>query len=609
MRVSAPPSMLADASARVLALLAAGHSGDAAQLARQLCSQAPTQAEHWVVLARACSALADHQAAGGAYAQAHAMASARQQLPVCMEYAGWLQARGNTAAACRLLAGCTAHNADSRLLLARLALDSNNPALAVEQLLRLHEQETLPAAVTALLALFQQHEQGLAAEHALQQWLAGPSATAAGWATLARLQRERGAVAAALDTTEQGLSAWPHDAPLSDLRSGLLQDLGQAAPALDNARTLCAIHPQYLPGLTTLANLLWEHGERLGHVDHPASPLLAALRRAPQHKALRIEVVSFLHNMGEHERALQSLRPLLNDDNDALAQWYLGNLLASTGQLEQADLAYQRAERSFASHPALLNARTRLALRRRRIEQAGQLARRNLAAAPHNQEALSLLSLVWRLLDDSRYHWLCDYTRLVAHLPVLSPPGSTDLQTLLPDLRIHLGHLHQGSGQPLVQSVRQGSQTSGRLFGGDHALLRATQAALHHTTRRWLSQLPADARHPFLSRRQADLRMVGSWSVAMGAGGHHANHIHSQGWLSSAFHVSTGAPTTGGDTAGCLQLGQPLHSLGLDLPAERIISPRPGWLVLFPSYLWHGTLPVHQGGQRLSIAFDAQPSP
>ena len=38
----------------------------------------------------------------------------------------------------------------------------------------------------------------------------------------------------------------------------------------------------------------------------------------------------------------------------------------------------------------------------------------------------------------------------------------------------------------------------------------------------------------------------------------------------------------------------------------RVASEKPP-MVLFPSYLWHGTTPVRSDGRRLTIAFDAVP--
>ena len=60
--------------------------------------------------------------------------------------------------------------------------------------------------------------------------------------------------------------------------------------------------------------------------------------------------------------------------------------------------------------------------------------------------------------------------------------------------------------------------------------------------------------------------------------------------MSSALYVSL-PPEVGQGEAGALAFGVPDKALGLDLPPQRIEQPKVGRLVLFPSYLWHGTLP------------------
>jgi hypothetical protein len=39
------------------------------------------------------------------------------------------------------------------------------------------------------------------------------------------------------------------------------------------------------------------------------------------------------------------------------------------------------------------------------------------------------------------------------------------------------------------------------------------------------------------------------------------------------------------------------------------VQPRPGRLVLFPSYMWHGTMPIEGEAPRMTIAFDMVPRP
>jgi hypothetical protein len=39
-----------------------------------------------------------------------------------------------------------------------------------------------------------------------------------------------------------------------------------------------------------------------------------------------------------------------------------------------------------------------------------------------------------------------------------------------------------------------------------------------------------------------------------------------------------------------------------------VLRPVPGRLALFPSYLWHGTVPFSDAEPRLTVAFDMKPA-
>ena len=43
------------------------------------------------------------------------------------------------------------------------------------------------------------------------------------------------------------------------------------------------------------------------------------------------------------------------------------------------------------------------------------------------------------------------------------------------------------------------------------------------------------------------------------------------------------------------------------LEAEHFVEPKPGMLVLFPSYMWHGTIPFSGDQTRMTFAFDLVP--
>ncbi|MEO8114465.1 MAG: putative 2OG-Fe(II) oxygenase, partial [Phenylobacterium sp.] len=101
----------------------------------------------------------------------------------------------------------------------------------------------------------------------------------------------------------------------------------------------------------------------------------------------------------------------------------------------------------------------------------------------------------------------------------------------------------------------------------------------------------------------------GAWSVLLRPGGFHRDHFHPQGVLSSAFYVET--PTSAlerEDRQGWIRFGQPPVTTRPALPAEHFVKPAPGRLVLFPSYMWHGTVPFTTNERRTTIAFDAVPA-
>jgi hypothetical protein len=91
--------------------------------------------------------------------------------------------------------------------------------------------------------------------------------------------------------------------------------------------------------------------------------------------------------------------------------------------------------------------------------------------------------------------------------------------------------------------------------------------------------------------------------------------VHPHGWLSSVYYIALPPSVAGSEQSpahrpGWLEFGQPDFQVGgQDLPALAAVQPRVGRLVLFPSYLWHGTRPFHDEATRLTVAFDVVPQP
>jgi len=80
------------------------------------------------------------------------------------------------------------------------------------------------------------------------------------------------------------------------------------------------------------------------------------------------------------------------------------------------------------------------------------------------------------------------------------------------------------------------------------------------------------------------------------------------GWISSSYYVDVPDSIDRSDQhEGWIKFGQP-GIKGVNLPPEKFVKPQSGRLVLFPSYMWHGTVPFSGDQTRLTLPFDVVPA-
>jgi hypothetical protein len=125
--------------------------------------------------------------------------------------------------------------------------------------------------------------------------------------------------------------------------------------------------------------------------------------------------------------------------------------------------------------------------------------------------------------------------------------------------------------------------------------------------REYIGALDRTSSHPVDRRARAGYAISGSWSVQLQPGGFHIDHVHPRGWLSSAYYVSLPDVSDRESRGGWLKFGEPGTRIA-GLGPEHFVQPEEGMLVLFPSYLWHGTVAFTAGARRLTAAFDVIPA-
>lgn len=367
----------------------------------------------------------------------------------------------------------------------------------------------------------------------------------------------------------EGLRRWPVDIALHRQLVQLRWQRGDGEAAFDSVERAITTHPGELVLRLVAADLLRSAG-----LSQRALGLLeGGLARAPASHAFLTSVGVLLGELGRTAEALRALRGALALSPDSRS--------AKTNLL-----------------PTLLQVgETREAL---------HLVDELLQSSPEDQLLLAWRAVTLRLLGDPGYSWLYDYGRLVRSYTLRPPPRFADIHAFNAALAQAVLALRRTPERPLAQSLRGGTQTE-RNLPREVPVIADFFAMLDEPIRDYLSRLSPASSHPLDRRHRGGYRIAGSWSVQLRPGGFHANHVHPQGWLSSAYYIELPAGNAAGDEprAAWLKLGEPAMSKPVCGP-DLHVQPEPGKLVLFPSYVWHGTVPFREGG-RLTAAFDVIP--
>jgi len=359
----------------------------------------------------------------------------------------------------------------------------------------------------------------------------------------------------------------------------------------------------YADAHVELAQLIWMRTE---DVDAAGRDLDRALTNSPFDIGLGLARAKLLEYGRDAVTAYGSLADLLTTRTSDVTVQVTAALLALQFNPE---VALSHAERAFEFDPGAGPAAVALAEANLALGRAGPAARiaEDLRRAwPLDQLPVTLAATAWRMMDDPRYAELYDYDRLVRTYIIETPAGWPSLEAFLADLAASLRSLQKLKAHPIGQSLRLGAQTGQFLALSEDPVIRAFFAALDAPIRAYIDVLAE--RDDVLGRRVTDgYRFAGAWSVLLRPGGHHVDHIHPLGWISSAFHVELPEAIANGHQ-GWLKFGEPGLPTSPVLGPERFVKPRAGQLVLFPSYMWHGTVPFGGDEPRLSAAFDIVPA-
>lgn len=597
-----PPSDFQTAFARVEPLRRAGRSAEAEQLCRQLLLQQPASVP---VLNALAMLLADR----GQLREAQALL--RSAIDIAPAEAALQNNLGNLLYQADDLAGAeqayekaVALKTDYaeawfNLGVVRSALDRREEAVMAYRRVLALAPNYWPAQVQIGAMLHQKgdNDDALAALDAAMPAAAGSYDA----------HYYRGTVLHALKRYEDAIAALERATSLNPKRfeahfalAGTLAAIGREDDAIRSYKRAIEAQPDYLPAHREYNNLVHAMGKDVRALQSYAFGRSQAGDK-PELLLAEAELMLRLNDAAAAERLLRLAPQDRADIADAL-----GRTLALRSRFEEAAGLLRRAVEAEPGTVTHYHALAVVLLRAGLFSEARDVLLQALALDPHHQASLAYLTLAYRALGNGEFSRLFDPATLVREYELAVPAGFADAQSFNNALAAELEKLHTRRVAPIDQTLQGGTQTGAGLFERDVREIRLLREAIEEAVTDYSKSLPADAAHPFLSRRASEFHFSGSWSCRLASGGFHTNHIHEEGWISSAYYAAL-PNGMGEDAEGALKFGQSSFALGQDDRPSRIVRPQVGKLVLFPSYYWHGTNPFRAEQSRLAVAFDILP--
>lgn len=460
---------------------------------------------------------------------------------------------------------------------------------------------------------------------------------------LGLILKEAGHPDKAMDAYREALAVEPDNIEANVYLANLLSNDGQHSQAIEHYQRALKRRPENVHALTNLAVAYNRAGKRDKAIEtaqkacdlkrddaelhYNLAAMLSKDRDTKQLERAKRELDDALHLDPKHAPSYQVLAIVLSKlgdlklavsmarrgteiDPEDVSLWVtLGDMQAHSDDLAAAIESLGKAV-SLAPDRSQPNRQLGIAcLRAGRYQEARDALATAHSLDDNDQRTIAHLGLALAALgEESAQETLLGMNRFVSYeelQPVAPFESMAALNDALEkDIRKHPTLRFEPAGL-----AARKSHLTGELMESKTPAITAFDQMLRKAIDHYIQQLDGEDQHPFIQHRPKRYR-INLWATLSEGEGYVDSHIHEESWLSGAYYVRV--PNTVGDDesepAGWFEFGTPAdHALkAIDGPVRRI-RPLEGQLALFPSYLFHRTLPHNNEQGRISIAFDLEP--
>ena len=374
----------------------------------------------------------------------------------------------------------------------------------------------------------------------------------------------------------------------------VLQAQGKLNEAIVSYQKVLIINPSDARGHFNLATAL----RNSGLLDDAIKHYRQAIVLFPNYIEAYTNLGEALFDLGDSEAAVAHYQKALSlSPDDPQANYKLGIFLYDSAKLREAIVYFERSQ--------LDDWRERVLYCLYKTMQYEAFRKALAAAMTANRKSPFLATLSahhaanFAVKDD--YNFCKNPIDFIYHGHIADiSSGKPLLLDLLNDIN------HAEIAKRKQSRLSYGEQSSGNLFKRSEKSFNALADLIKQHILQYKRQFATQHCELILSFPD-ELDISSSWYVKMQSGGNLTSHIHETGWLSGSVYLSVPA---GQNLDGAIEFsthGDNYPKLHDNFPVKAIL-PIVGDIVLFPSSLFHRTLPFNSTQPRICIAFDLKPA-
>ena len=393
------------------------------------------------------------------------------------------------------------------------------------------------------------------------------------YGNLGTILQRQGKLESAIQSYQKGLSINPQDARGHFNLGTALRDTGNLPAAIENYKKAITLFPNYTDAHNNLGETLRDFGD----MDAAVKSYQAALALNSAHPNANYNMAEFLYLAKKYDEAIMYFERSQLDD------WQARRLYC----LYKAE----KFDAFKANRDALA------------------------VSMPNTLPFVATLSTHFSInFNEPDPYNFCknafDFVYQKA-IPELAEPNSALLKALLHDIN------NADIAERVQGMLINGKQSAGNLFKRPEPSFSALADLIKQEFINYKNQF-SEANCELILSFPTELEFTSSWYVKMRQGGHLSPHIHEIGWLSGAVYLAMPTPADN-PNEGAFEYGTHGDDYPIKSPQTQVsfatasILPKVGDIVLFPSSLFHRTIPFNAGpfnanSERICIAFDLKPA-